>query len=47
LYHNGYNIMCIEKLVGRGHWVCKNTKGGHEPKKIEKHCIRREGTALH
>jgi len=27
--------------------VYKNTKGGHKPKNVEKHCIRREGTALH
>jgi len=25
--HNGYNIICAAKIVGRGHRVCKNTKG--------------------
>jgi len=42
LHHNGYNIICSEKRVVRGHRVCKNTKGGHEPKNVEKHCILEE-----
>ena len=44
--HNSYNIICIEKRVRRGHRVCKDNKRRHEPKKVEKHCIRIEGTAL-
>ena len=34
LYHNGYNIICIEKRVVRGHKVCKNTKGVTNRKRL-------------
>jgi len=44
--HNGGNIVCI-KLEQEGcRRLCENTKGGQEPKTVEKHSIRRYGLLL-
>jgi len=40
-------ISCVLKKQPEGcRTLCENTKGGHEPKTVEKHCIRKDGPLL-
>ena len=39
-------ITCVEQVEERGHRLCENNKGGHEPKNIEKRCFTTYGPPL-